>query len=177
MATPPDFTNGTPLDASSLNKVGMWLVKTVTVGTGVSTVPVTDCFSADYDNYLITVTGGTASSDNNLNFQFSGITGSVYATAGYFMTYGVATVNAFAPSATTSWLAGQAAVNNTSIVCTVTNPFLAKHKGLITNSSSTNNYSFTGQATTTASTTGFSLFTSAGATISGQVIRVYAYRN
>jgi hypothetical protein len=173
----PDFSPGEVLTAAAMDSIGMWLVKTVTVGAGASTVPVTDCFSADYDNYLITVTGGTASLDNNLNFQFSGITGSVYATAGYFMTYGVATVNAFAPAATTTWLVGQAAVNNTSIVCTVTNPFLAKHKGLVTNSSSTNNYSFTGQATSTASTTGFSLVTSAGATISGQVIRVYGYRN
>jgi hypothetical protein len=61
MATPPDFTTGAVLTAAQMNAVGLWLVKTQTVGSAVPDVTVTDAFSADYDNYKILYTGGTAS--------------------------------------------------------------------------------------------------------------------
>jgi hypothetical protein len=51
MATPPDFTNGTPLDASSLNRAGLWLIKTQSL-SGVAT-QVNDCFNADFNSYRI----------------------------------------------------------------------------------------------------------------------------
>jgi hypothetical protein len=59
----PSFSAGEVLTAADMNAVGLWLVKTQTVGTGVSTQNVTACFNANYDNYLIsysdiTCTGG-----------------------------------------------------------------------------------------------------------------------
>jgi hypothetical protein len=60
--TYPTFSVGEILTAASMNAVGMWLVKTQTVGTGVSSVEVTGAFSSDYDNYKIIYTGGTESS-------------------------------------------------------------------------------------------------------------------
>ena len=36
MATPPDFSSGQVLTSSAMNSVGLWLVKTQTVGTAVS---------------------------------------------------------------------------------------------------------------------------------------------
>jgi hypothetical protein len=41
MATPPDFSSGAVLTAAQMNSVGLWLVKTQTVGTAVSSVAVT----------------------------------------------------------------------------------------------------------------------------------------
>lgn len=61
MSTPPTFSNGTALDASSLNKVGMWLVSKTTVPAGQTAVTVANCFSADFDAYRVTWTGGTCS--------------------------------------------------------------------------------------------------------------------
>ena len=55
MATPPVFLDAEILYASSMNKIGMWLVKTQTIGTAVSSVTVTGAFSADYDHYKIIV--------------------------------------------------------------------------------------------------------------------------
>jgi hypothetical protein len=46
-----------------MNSVGLWLVKTQTVGTGVSSVTVTGAFTTDYDNYLIVDSGGSMSAD------------------------------------------------------------------------------------------------------------------
>jgi hypothetical protein len=61
MTTPPTFSSGQILTSSAMNSVGLWLVKTQTIGTGVSDVTVTDAFSSDFDNYRITVSGFTGS--------------------------------------------------------------------------------------------------------------------
>ena len=68
MPTPPDFTAYTSLAAASLNKVGLWLVKTQAVGSGVSSVTVSSCFSADYDNYLVTVDNVDCSATDILTY-------------------------------------------------------------------------------------------------------------
>ncbi len=57
----PVFATGDVLNASDMNAVGLWLVKSQTIGTGVSSVTVTGAFSANYDRYKITVSGGVAS--------------------------------------------------------------------------------------------------------------------
>ncbi len=61
MATPPTFTTGQVLTAAQMNAVGLWLVKSQAVGTGVSSVSITSCFSSDYDNYVISYSNITAS--------------------------------------------------------------------------------------------------------------------
>lgn len=190
----PVFTAGETLDASEMNAVGLWRVTgctvssaggtaatasngVITVGTNNTSVTVNNAFSADYDSYLIAITGGTTGSGNNLDLQLSGITGTSYSTAGYFMTYGTATVNAYAPAAATSWLVGQVGTANTSIFITITNPAIAKQKGMATSSMATSNYSFTGQCTSTSTASGFQIFANAGQSLTGQKIRVYGYRN
>ena len=46
---------------STGNPQGLTLLKSVTVGQGVSTVTVTDAFSSTFDNYEIIMSGGTQS--------------------------------------------------------------------------------------------------------------------
>jgi hypothetical protein len=174
------FTTGEVLTATDTNTYlansGLVYVTSVTAGSAVSSVTVSSCFSATFDNYRIVISGGTSSAaGSNANFQLTGITGSTYEAAGYFVTYGVATVSAYAPAATTSWLVGFLGQNNTSITMDLINPFAAKHKGMNTLSSAQFNYSFTGQCTSTTSATGFTL-TPALTTITGQTITVYGYR-
>lgn len=53
----PSFNSGDILTASDMNAVGLWLITTVTL-TGTS-VNVSNCFSADYDNYRIVMSGVT----------------------------------------------------------------------------------------------------------------------
>ena len=84
MATPPDFTTGAVLTAAQMNAVGLWLVKTQTVGSAVPDVTVTDAFSADYDNYKILYTGGTASGAvGPLNMKLGSSTTGYYSVATY----------------------------------------------------------------------------------------------
>ena len=176
MATPPDFSVGQVLTAAQMNAVGMWLVKSQAIGTGVSSVTVTDAFSADYDNYKIIVSGGTGNALSNL---VMGLGSSV---TGY---YGLLQYGTYAGSAYT------AAQNNNSIqwdfVGYVTPNYIQASFDLI-NPFKTN---FTqilnaGWTPTTASGTfqglhqvaaSYSSFTIAAASVlTGGTIEVYGYR-
>ena len=63
----PVFASGDVLNASDMNGVGLWLVKTQVIGTAVSSVTVTSAFTTDYDQYMITVTGGTFNTKNSFS--------------------------------------------------------------------------------------------------------------
>jgi|DEB3_MinimDraft_2_1074329.scaffolds.fasta_scaffold16503_1 hypothetical protein len=53
----PTFTSGQILTASDMNKVGLWLISTTTLsGTSVN---VANCFSSDFENYRIVMSGIT----------------------------------------------------------------------------------------------------------------------
>ena len=75
---------------SDLNAVGLWLVKTQTIGTAVSSVTVNNAFSADFDCYRVIVKGGSASAENSLRMTL-GATTSGYYQGGYGSTYAGAT--------------------------------------------------------------------------------------
>jgi hypothetical protein len=74
----PSFSSGEVLRAADMNAVGLWLVKTQTVGTGVSSVTVTGAFSADYDNYKILYTGGSHSAAQDIGLQLGSTTTGYY---------------------------------------------------------------------------------------------------
>ena len=79
MATPPVFSSAAVLTAAQMNSVGLWLIKTQTVGLGVSSVSVTSAFSGDYNNYKIIYEGGVSSASAVLfRIQLNGIAGGYY---------------------------------------------------------------------------------------------------
>ena len=94
MATPPDFSPGQVLTAAHMDAVGLWLVKTQTIGTAVTTQNVTSCFSADYDNYVITVSGVSVSANGGtLNYKL--LSGTTPTASGFYgNTYYVVTAAA-----------------------------------------------------------------------------------
>lgn len=159
---------------------GLTLIKSQTIGTTVSSVTVTSAFSSTYDNYLITINGGVASTNNNLNLTL----GSVNTGYFYFGVYGNATAAtvlgdngnnqasfAYAAACDTSNISGQV---------TLQNPNLAKRTMISVSSSRTStgqiNAFFNGSETSTTQHTAFTLTTSSG-TVTGGTIRVYGYQN
>jgi hypothetical protein len=70
----PDFSPGEVLTAAAMDSIGLWLVKTQTIGTGVSAQTVTDAFSATYDDYLINISGGTTTGNTNIDFKLGAVT-------------------------------------------------------------------------------------------------------
>jgi hypothetical protein len=175
----PDFSPGEILTASAMDSIGLWLVKTQTIGTGVASVTVTGAFSADYDNYRIVISGSVASGGADTSFQLSGITGSNYQTFGFFMTPGTATINAYGPAVTTQWLTGSTNSVRWAHEFDVISPFLSQQKFMLNmvGASTTGYYNFSGSCTSTASATGFTITQNGGGTLTGGTIRVYGYRN
>lgn len=174
----PVFASGDILGASDMNAVGSWLVRSQTVGTGVTSVTVNNAFSADFDNYLVTYTGGTMSAATALTLKL-GTTAS-----GYYGLYN------YADYATLAW--ASAADNNSgaftyfgggdSNSCagrmTLLGPNIAKptrvesgpiHYG--------NNFgTYTGIEASSTQQTAFTIAPFTG-TMTGGTIRVYGYRN
>jgi hypothetical protein len=173
----PDFSPGEVLTAAAMDSIGLWLVKTQTVGAGVSSVTVTDAFSANYDNYLIQYNGGVQSADINLQLQLGSTTSNYYMSLLYGSFLGGAPQNA-AQNNTASW--GWGGGGNTAVStihCHILNPFKTQQ----THMQSFIRYSsvygtgtcYQGDAT---SFTAFTVIPATG-TLTGGVIKVYGYRN
>ena len=175
--TYPTFTNGQVLPASDLNAIGLWLVKSQTVGSGVSSVTVTGAFSADYDNYRVVYSGGVGSTTGDLRLTMNNATANWYGSLIYGVynantVFGIGTNNAanypYCGSYDTSYVLAEFDVLTpfTASLSTVVNGpfhgnlsmgyFNARHAALVSNSAFT--------------------LTAATGTISGGTISVYGYR-
>jgi len=178
MATPPTFTSGAVLTAAQMNSVGLWLVKTQTVGTAVSSVAVTGAFSADYDNYLITLNGGTVSADASMSMILGASVTGYYG----FMSYGQS--NTATPlgagrnnAANAAWVGGGTSGQMCHVRVEVFGPFAARYTKLL-NSPYQNGIAYgimNGEHRVATSFTGFTLSPDAG-TLTGGTIAVYGYK-
>jgi hypothetical protein len=176
--TYPVFASGDALNASDMNAVGLWLIKSQTIGAGVSSVTVTGAFSADYDNYIILISGGVASGDSNIRIQL-GATATGYYYGGLYAKYDGTSSSFAAVSNNTFWDIGYASANALSGKAEIDSPFLAKRtiaRTTSTGSSTTyfmNNYA--GFLNDSTSYTAFTITISAG-TMTGGTIAVYGYK-
>jgi hypothetical protein len=105
---------------------GLTLVKTQTIGTAVNTVTVTNAFSATYDNYMITLSGGVASATFNGLLQLGATTTNYYNFVVYG-TYAATTVsgqNTSNGSSFGAWFTGT--TNTIDGYVIIKNPFLTK---------------------------------------------------
>lgn len=181
MATPPDFVAGQILTAAQMNKVGLWLVKTQTIGTAVSSVNVTSAFSADYQSYRVVVTGGAASTTgiNLLMTLGATVTGYYYGVAG--LSYGGVVTNGGGNNTTsipvaraaTDGLAGQVDIHNPQLADQTT--FFGQYADVWGNASGVA-LSVGGLLNNTTQYTDFTLTTSTG-TITGGTIYVFGWRD
>jgi len=173
---------GDAIDATvfGLPSAGLTLVKTQTIGSAVSSVTVTGAFSATYDNYLVTISGGVASTTTGLNLTL-GSTATGYYRGGNFTSYTGTTVSGINSSNASSWLS--ASLGTTTSIdgrFELYDPFLTKNTKIratyvstVTNGES---YVFGGFLNDSTSYTAFTLTTTSG-TLTGGTIRVYGYRN
>ena len=184
------YTAGEVLTAASLNANlsfaasspagGLTLISATTIGTTVASVTVTGAFSATYDNYLITVDGGIASTNNSLVLTL-GATTTGYYYGGFNVAYSSTTVGGEAGSNASNFgpsVRGSANSLNGQIF--LYDSFAAKntHFSSIGTRSDTaggvNNLN--GYLANTTSYTAFTLTTNSG-TVTGGTIRVYGFAN
>jgi hypothetical protein len=177
----PSFSAGEVLTAADMNAVGLWLVKTQTIGTAVSSVTVSNAFSASYDNYLIKISGGVGSTGFNMQFRLGASTTAYYSAGVVYAFAGLAAVAAGDNNAAQYTRAGTGGVNGLSMTFYVNNPFLAARTILVnpayspTDTASSAGF-FNGFHNVATSYSDFTLIPSAG-TMTGGTIRVYGYRN
>lgn len=176
------FTTGEVLTASDtntyLNNGGLVYVTQQTIGTAVTSVTVSNCFSSTYDNYRIIITGGTASANASCAFQLNASTGSTYQMYGYYNDFGTAALIAYSPAAATNWT-DAIRVSTVAYQATIelNGPNLARATlGWTQTHSTTTVYNFALRDTSTAQSTGFTITPQGGTTITGGTIRVYGYR-
>ena len=176
MATPPDFTTGQVLTAAQMNAVGLWLVKSQTIGTGVSSVTVTNAFSADYDNYKIMLSGGSLSVDQVIGLQL-GSTSSNYQGSLIYLNYGGASP-AIATTTTGANFTFAGLGYSTGLYMNVEldSPFLSANTLLRSVwSSRVEAGSYGGVLINTTSYSSFTVIPAAG-TMTGGTIKIYGYR-
>ena len=177
----PDFSPGEVLTAAAMDSIGLWLVKTQTIGTGVPSVTVTDAFSADFENYRIVISGFAASNLGTAAYiKLNNSTGSTYFGN---MIYNVPTSSAIGGVSATNggslgFFAHTVSTSGTnSLDGTVDSPFLAVTSNFYGNfSGRTYNGQFSTHDSNAASSTGFTFAPGAG-TLTGGTIRVYGYRD
>jgi hypothetical protein len=173
----PNFVSGEVLRAQDMNAVSGWLVKTQTIGAGVGTVVVTDAFSTDYENYLVQIVGGVASTEVALTLALTG------SATGYYgglmvVTYTTGAVSGGGVNNGASWTyAGTANTTGIAMNATLLGPFLAKNTVIQAGyaaPSGTAGGVFNGYHASAASYTGFTL--GVAGTLTGGTIRVYGFK-
>jgi hypothetical protein len=172
----PTFSSGEVLRAQDMNAVGLWLVKTQTVGSGVSSVTVTGAFSTEYDNYLINVSGGTASGNTTLSFR-CGTQASGYR---YSYLYTSLTSSPQAVGTTTGTqveYVGFVNTTGTNAQIGVSGPWLSGPTMVTGDGGSIGNFAgrVTGLEPSNASFTSFTILPTTG-TFTGCTIAVYGYK-
>jgi hypothetical protein len=175
----PVFASGDVLNASDMNAVGLWLVKTQSVGSGVTSVTVTSAFSADYDNYRIVYAGGVGSTNITLSLKLGASATGYYSIVNY-AAYGTSTTPASAgDNNATQWTyAGYATTGYTQVSLDLLGPFTTKHT--VMNGASWAGGTVAGMGSgvhqVSTSYSDFTIGVNTG-NLTGGTIRVYGYRN
>ena len=177
MATPPTFTAGNVLTAAQMNAVGLWLVKSQTIGSAVSSVTVTGAFSSDFDNYRIVIYVDQASISGDLLIRFGSTTTAYYGSLYYDSFDGLSTGFVRSNNASQLVIGLTETINRTFTSFDVGNPYDSEETMI--------HGTWTGRAfqgwhggklANTTSYTAFTILNSSG-TLTGGTIRVYGYRD
>ena len=161
---------------------GLTLVKTQTIGSGVTSVTVTGAFSATYDNYQIIISGGVASGDCGMELQL-GSTTTGYYSAGFYNYANNGAYNGNSSNNTTWFPAfGLGTTNALNAVGWIQAPNLAKfttaqYSCMSTATGNSIAVSTLGFEASTTQHTAFTLIVGSSQNITGGTIKVYGYAN
>ncbi len=176
------FTTGEVLTASDTNTYlansGLVYVTSATIGTGVTTATVSNCFSSTYDAYRIVITGGVATTaGNSISMTLAGLS-SGYSSGIIYTTYTTAAVLVATDNNVSAWsFVGSYGTDGLVMALDLINPFLAKPT-FFTSAGYANHLSGTmnGKQTSNTSASGFTISSGGTGTMTGGTITVYGYR-
>jgi hypothetical protein len=172
------FTTGEVLTASDTNTYlansGLVYVTSATVGTGVTSVTVSNCFSATYDAYKIVYANGTGVSGSAGQFNLIGNTTGWYGNLIYGPATGGVSGAGTNNGAYMNW-AGGCAQGTWNVSIEVLSPFLAQRTVATASFTDATNFgTSTHYLNNATSYTGFTLAHPSGMT--GGTITVYGFR-
>jgi hypothetical protein len=175
------FTSSTLSSADTntyLANSGLVYVKSQTIGSAVTSVSVSDAFSATYDNYQVVVSGGVASGNIDFRFNFNGSTASYYGAIMYASFAGAAPATVGFNNIA-YWFAGGQDASGLNVNMYINAPFLAKTSKftspMVTANTAGSTVFGSGFHNVASSYTGFTI-TAASGTFTGGTITVYGYR-
>jgi hypothetical protein len=172
----PDFSPGEIWTAGAADSIGLWLVKTQTIGTGVSSVEVTSAFSSTYDNYLITVNGGAASTTAVLRMTLGATVTNYY----YSLIFSAWNATPLSEGATNALLwtgLGFGRTSGLQMAVNLYNPNRAMGTSMVASRITTAEAgTTTGFLDNSTQYTSFTISPTSG-TLTGGTIRVYGYRS
>jgi hypothetical protein len=157
---------------------GLVYVTSATIGTAVSSVTVSNCFSATYDAYRIVITGGVGTTaGNSIGMTLAGLS-SGYSSGIIYTTYTTASVLVATDNNVSAWsFVGSYGTDGLVMALDLINPFLAKPT-FFTSAGYANHLSGTmnGKQTSNTSASGFTISSGGVGTLTGGTITVYGYR-
>jgi len=174
--TYPSFSAGEVLRAVDMNAVGLWLVKSQAVGNTVTSIPVTQVFTSDYDSYKVIYDGGVASTFVTVSMTL-GSSNTGYNMALPYVTYGLGVAaGTSVVNASSFSLMGAGNTNYVGIDVDVLSPALARFtrvQGAYIADNEAGSYSGIHKVAT-----GYQEFTLSivGGSVSGGTVRVYGYK-
>jgi len=150
----------------------------ITIGTGNTSVTVSNAFSANYDNYKIVVSGGATSAQTSISLVLGAGAGSYYGCYLYGSIIGSTALMAVINNASNFIYAGGADIALINMNIELQNPFLAKYTNIqaLTVNYANNRGHAVGEHEIATSYTAFTIAPFTG-TMTGGTIRVYGYRN
>ena len=174
--TYPVFASGDVLNASDMNGVGLWLVKSQAVGSGVSSVTVSDAFTADYDSYKVIYDGGVGSAFVTIAMQL-GASGTGYFMSLPYVSYGTSAALGTSLNNSSSFaLIGAGNTSSLALDVDVLSPNLPRFTRVLgAYIADTEAGSYGGVHKVATAYTGFTLII-AGGSVTGGTISVYGYK-
>ena len=157
---------------------GLTLIKAQTIGSAVSSVTVSDVFSATYDSYRIIVSGGGAASAGIVSRFTLGASATSYVGSGVEIS-NTGSAGGFTMGTTYLGYVTSATTNNHNGVIDLLDPYLTQRTTVIASTYAiSSGYAriMVGYHDSATSFTAFTLTASSG-TFTGGTIRVYGYQN
>jgi hypothetical protein len=174
------FTTGEVLTAADTNTYlansGLVYIKSQTIGSAVTSVTVSDAFSASFDSYRIVVAGGTSSAGSPMELVLGTTTTAYFSTLVYANYAAGAVAGVGMNSGACFAYVGSNLTNAKDVIADIKGPFLSGRTFITASFSDlSNSGSFVGYQDSTTSFTSFLIRPNAG-NITGGTVTVYGYR-
>jgi hypothetical protein len=173
-------SNGTDPSWAAITEPGLVLISSTTIGSAATTVTVSGAFSSTYDNYRITISGGTVNTDTSLEMLL-GATTTGYYQAGKVRTFAGADLNVDNENIG-GWFLGDCSTKSLAYTIDLFGPNLANEtwfsaSSIFMNTTTGHSLFQTGFVDNTTSYTAFTINVNGGHNATGGTIKVYGYRN